>query len=152
MEPLVSIEIITYNHAPFIRQCIEGVLMQKTTFPYELVIGEDCSTDGTREIVLDYAQKYPEIIRVITSESNVGAFENEKRAYFACRGKYIAICEGDDYWTDPDKLQKQVDFLEEHPDYSMCCHASKIIVENKKAKPKLCAWLIPIRPSPWMTF
>jgi glycosyltransferase involved in cell wall biosynthesis len=104
--------------------------MQKTTFPFELVIGEDCSTDGTREIVLDYAQKYPEIIRDITSESNVGMFENSKRTTLACLGKYMAICEGDDYWTDPYKLQKQVDFLEMHPDYSMCCHASKIVIEG----------------------
>jgi len=107
MKPLVSVETITYNHASYIRQCIEGVLMQKTSFPFELVIGEDCSTDGTREIVLDYAQKYPEIIQAITSESNVGARNNSKRVQSACQGKYIAICEGDDYWIDPLKLQKQ---------------------------------------------
>jgi glycosyltransferase involved in cell wall biosynthesis len=107
MKPLVSVKTITYNQAPYIRRCIEGVLMQKTTFPFELVIGEDCSTDGTREIVLDYAQKNPEIIRVITSESNVGAKENSKRTNFACKGEFIAYCEGDDYWIDPLKLQKQ---------------------------------------------
>jgi len=109
MKPIVSINTITYNHAPYIRQCIEAILMQKTSFPIELVIGEDCSTDGTREIVLDYAQKYPEIIRVITSDSNVGAKENAKRTNYACRGEYIAFCEGDDCWIDPLKLQKQYD-------------------------------------------
>ena len=111
MKPLVSINTITYNHAPYIRQCIEGVLMQKTTFPFELLIGEDCSTDGTRGIVLEYAQKYPEIIRMITSEFNVGAAENIKRTNNACRGEFVAFCEGDDCWIDPLKLQKQYEAL-----------------------------------------
>lgn len=122
MKPLVSVNTITYNQAPFIHGCIEGVLMQKTNFAYELVIGEDCSTDGTREIVQEYAKKNPEIIRVITSESNVGIIKNAIRTSLACRGKYIALCEGDDYWTDPLKLQKQVDFLETHPKYPICFH------------------------------
>jgi glycosyltransferase involved in cell wall biosynthesis len=132
MKPLVSVITITYNHASYISECIEGILMQKTTFPFELVIGEDCSTDGTRALVLDYSQKYPEIIRLITSETNVGVFGNSKRSTLAGRGKYTAWCEGDDYWTDPYKLQKQVDFLEKHPDYSMCCHASKVITEKQE--------------------
>ena len=85
--------------------------MQKTTFPYELVIGEDCSTDGTREIVLDYAQKYPEIIRVVTSETNVGMKENYKRTLNEYQGKYLAFCEGDDYWIDSHKLQKQYEAI-----------------------------------------
>lgn len=107
MKALVSVATITYNHAPLIRRCIESVLMQKTSFAFEFVIGEDCSTDGTREIVLDYARKYPGIIRGITSESNVGAKENSIRTILACQGEYIAFCEGDDYWIDPFKLQKQ---------------------------------------------
>jgi len=137
MNPLVSVHTITYNHAPFIRQCIEGILMQKASFLFELVIGEDCSTDGTREIILEYARKYPEIIRVITSESNVGIKGNAKRTFLACQGKYIAICEGDDYWTDPNKLQKQIDFLENHPDYSLCCHASKIVFEGEERQTEI---------------
>lgn len=108
--------MITYNHAPYIAQAIEGVLRQETSFPFELVIGEDCSTDGTREIVFDYQKKYPGIIRVITSDKNVGACKNGFRAQKACRGKYIAYCEGDDYWHHPQKLQKQVDYLESHPE------------------------------------
>jgi glycosyltransferase involved in cell wall biosynthesis len=115
-EPLVSVKMITYNHAPYIAQAIEGVLQQKTDFPFELVIGEDCSTDGAREIVFEYQEKYPDIIRVITSDKNVGAKKNNYRTSQACRGKYVAFCEGDDYWHHPSKLQKQVDYLENHPE------------------------------------
>ena len=125
MTPLLSIVTITYNHEPFIAKTIEGVLMQQVNFPIELIIAEDCSTDGTRAICQQYAEQYPELIRLITSESNVGAIANERRAMLAARGKYIAFCEGDDYWTDPLKLQKQVDFLESHPDYSVTFHRCK---------------------------
>ncbi|MFA8434749.1 MAG: glycosyltransferase [Marinifilaceae bacterium] len=118
-QPLVSVKTITYNHALYIRECIEGVLMQKTNFPFEFIIGDDCSTDGTTKIVNEYAQKYPGTIRLVSSSENVGAHENDKRTYNACQGKYIALCEGDDYWTDPMKLQKQFDFMETHPDYGM---------------------------------
>jgi glycosyltransferase involved in cell wall biosynthesis len=111
--------MITYNHAPYIAQAIEGVLQQKTNFPFELVIGEDCSTDGTREIVFEYQKKHPDIIRVITSDENVGAKKNGLRVLKACQGKYIAFCEGDDYWHNPDKLQKQVDYMESHPECGM---------------------------------
>jgi glycosyltransferase involved in cell wall biosynthesis len=86
-------------------------LMQKTTFPFELVIGEDCSTDSTREIVLDYAKNYPDVIRIITSETNIGVNANERRTGLACQGEFTAICEGDDYWIDPLKLQKQYDAI-----------------------------------------
>jgi glycosyltransferase involved in cell wall biosynthesis len=115
-KPLVSIHMCTYNHAPLIGQAIEGVLRQKTNFPFELVVGEDCSTDGTRETVLAYQKKHPDIIRVITSGSNVGMKENNVRTRKACRGKYIAFCEGDDHWHDPYKLQKQAGYLESHPE------------------------------------
>lgn len=114
-EPLVSVSMITYNHAAYIAQAIEEVLQQTTNFPFELVIGEDCSTDGTREIVFEYQKKHPNIIRVIASNNNVGAMKNGLRNVKACRGKYIAFCEGDDYWQSPHKLQKQADYLESHP-------------------------------------
>ncbi len=117
--PLVSVKMITYNHAPYIAQAIEGVLSQKTDFSYELVIGEDCSTDGTREIVLRYAEAHPDIIRVMTSESNVGMRANGRRTTQACRGKYIAWCEGDDYWHRDDKLQLQVAYLEAGDDCTL---------------------------------
>ncbi len=115
-EPLVSVKMITYNHEPYIRRAIASVLSQETNFPFELVIGEDCSTDGTREIVHDYAKRFPDIIRVITSEQNVGMKKNSYRTAQACRGKYIAYCEGDDYWHQTEKLQLQVNYLESHPD------------------------------------
>lgn len=115
-QPLVSVKMVTYNHAPFIVQAIEGVLQQITTFPFELVIGEDCSTDGTRETVFEYQNKYPDIIRVVTSDENVGMKRNGLRVLKACRGKYLAFCEGDDYWQSPHKLQKQADYLDSHPE------------------------------------
>lgn len=117
--PLVSVVMITYNHAPYIGRAIEGVLQQKTDFPFELVIGEDHSTDDTREIVFDYQRQYPGIIRVVTSEHNVGARSNGRRTLEACLGKYIAFCEGDDYWHRPDKLQHQVAYMEAHPDCAL---------------------------------
>lgn len=122
MEPLLSVVTITYNHKPYIRKCIEGVLMQKVNFPMEFIIAEDCSTDGTRAICEEYASKYSELIRLIISNTNIGCNPNELRAMTAAKGKYIAYCEGDDFWTDPLKLQKQVDFLESHPEYSVCFH------------------------------
>ena len=130
MTPLLSIVTITYNHESFIAKTVEGVLMQQVNFPIEFIIAEDCSTDGTRAICERYAQQYPELIRLITSDSNVGAVENERRAMLAACGKYIAFCEGDDYWTDPLKLQKQVDFLEAHPEYSVTFHRYKIYTQN----------------------
>lgn len=118
-KPLVSVKTITYNHEKYIAQCIEGILNQKTNFDFEYIIGEDCSTDKTMDVIQEYAAKYPDIIRVITSEQNVGATLNDQRTDDACRGKYVAFCEGDDYWTDPYKLQKQVDFLEANPNYGL---------------------------------
>ncbi|MBN1805929.1 MAG: glycosyltransferase [Sedimentisphaerales bacterium] len=117
--PLVSVKMITYNHEPFIAKAIEGVLQQETAFPYELIIGEDCSTDGTRKIVFDYQKKHPDTIRIITSDKNVGAQRNGLRTKDACRGKYIAYCEGDDYWHNPQKLHKQIEFLENYPEYGL---------------------------------
>ena len=112
--PIVSVRTSVYNHAPYIRECIESVLMQETDFPFEYIIGEDFSTDGSREIVMEYAEKYPHIIRVLTADQNVGGKANGVRCIRSCRGKYIAICEGDDCWTDPGKLKRQVALLEEN--------------------------------------
>ena len=114
-KPLVSIFSLAYNHEAFIEKAIESWLMQKTNFRVEAVIGEDNSTDKTREIVFDYAKKYPDFIRVVTSDSNIGMRANSMRTRLACNGKYIAFCEGDDYWIDPLKLQKQVDIMEANP-------------------------------------
>lgn len=118
-EIMVSVDMITYNHEKFISQAIEGVLMQKTNFRYELVIGEDCSSDNTSNIVKAYARKYPDIIKARCNSINLGMTANGLMTVQECKGKYMAICEGDDYWTDPYKLQKQVDFLEGNPDYGL---------------------------------
>jgi glycosyltransferase involved in cell wall biosynthesis len=129
-DPLVSVNMITYNHEPYIRKAIDCILAQKTNFPFELVIGEDCSTDGTREIVFDYAGRYPDIIRVITSVRNVGMMKNVYRTGQACRGKYVAFCEGDDYWQRDDKLQMQADYLERHLECSLICSDYDTLYEN----------------------
>jgi len=121
--PLVSVSMITYNHEAFIRQAIEGVLMQKTDFDFELVIGEDCSTDATREICFEYQRRCPERVRVLWWHENVTKFGgNGSRVRARCRGEFIAFCEGDDYWTDPNKLQKQVDIMRKYPQVSLCSH------------------------------
>ncbi len=113
-EPLVSICCITYNHEDFIRDAIEGFLMQKTSFPIEIIIHDDASTDNTANIIEEYANKYPDLfVTILQSEnqwSKGGGSIYARFVYPRARGKYIALCEGDDYWTDPLKLQKQVDF------------------------------------------
>ncbi|MEI7457530.1 MAG: glycosyltransferase [Nitrosomonadales bacterium] len=118
-EPLVSVAMVTYNHARFIRAAIEGVVQQKTAFSFELVIGEDCSTDETRAVVLEYQRRYPQIIRVLLSDANVGAASNGLRVEMRCRGRYIAYCEGDDYWIDAKKLALQVEVLERDLDVGL---------------------------------
>lgn len=119
----VSIFSITYNHEKYISHAIESFLMQKTNFKFEIVIADDASTDNNQSIIKDYNQQYPEIINPILREKNVGMNFNFSEGIKKCKGKYIALCEGDDYWTDPYKLQKQVDFLESHPDCSLTCHS-----------------------------
>lgn len=126
-DPMVSVRMVTYNHAPYISQAIDGVLRQETDYPYELIIGEDCSTDATRKIVLQYQKKHPHVIRVITSACNVGAKRNNWRVGQACRGRYVALCDGDDYWHHPQKLQKQVDYLEAHPEVGLVHSAVRIL-------------------------
>jgi glycosyltransferase involved in cell wall biosynthesis len=118
--PIVSVCTITYNHEKFISQALDSFLMQETDFPFEVVIGEDCSTDDTKKVIEKYMEKYPNIIRLVTSEVNVGMQENGLRTISACDGKYIALCEGDDYWTDPKKLQIQKEFLDNNDEYVIC--------------------------------
>ncbi len=126
----VSVCMITYNHENFIEQALENVLKQETDFPVEIVIGEDFSKDRTRQICIDYAAKYPGVIKLITTEYNVGMQKNFFRTYKECDGNYIAFIEGDDYWTDPLKLQKQVDFLNANPDYCACFH--NVVLKNTR--------------------
>lgn len=136
--PIVSVCVQTYQHASYIRECLDSILMQVTDFPFEILLGEDASTDGTREICIEYAEKHPDKIRLFLHhrENNIkilgsptGRF-NSLTNFFSARGKYIAICEGDDYWTDPEKLQKQYLFMESNSDCSLCFHASKTIRNN----------------------
>src|SRR5690554_6611920 len=137
IEPLVSICSITYNHGPYIRQCLDGFLMQKTTFPVEILIHDDASTDGTEEIIREYKVKYPHIIKPLYEVENQWIKGRRGSAVFnfpRAQGKYIALCEGDDYWTDPFKLQKQVEFLEENLDYSACTHSNYISKEGVLTK------------------
>ena len=120
----VSVCIFTYNHEKYIRKCIESVLMQKTNFRFEIVLGEDYSTDRTKEICLDYATIFPEKIRVLDRGKNIGMCENIFGSMKMCKGDYIAILDGDDYWIDPLKLQKQYDFLEKEKEKNLVFHQS----------------------------
>lgn len=141
---MVTIQCITYNHEPYIRQCLEGFVMQKANFRFEAIVHDDASTDGTVAIIREYAEKYPDIIKPIYETEN----QYSKRGFNGVfkiinkhtHGKYVALCEGDDYWIDPLKLQKQVDFLEGNPECSMCCggfvrrekrKADVPVIENK---------------------
>lgn len=121
--PIVSVSMITYNHGPYLAEAIEGVIAQKTDFPIELVISEDCSTDNTREIALDYQRRYPHLIRVIYSNHNIGMRRNFRRVLNACRGELIAFCEGDDYWIDPEKLREQVAVLSKFKNIDITFHS-----------------------------
>lgn len=139
---VVSIWCITYNHKQYIRQCLDGFVMQKTTFPFVAIVHDDASSDGTKEIIMEYAQKYPAIIYPIIQKENQFSkgFEEPTRLKLElCRKtKYVACCEGDDYWTDPLKLQKQFDFMESHPDYSACFHQAYIHYENSAKEDEVC--------------
>jgi len=128
-ELMLSILVITYNHEKYIRQAMDGILMQKVDFEYEIIIGEDCSTDNTRGILLEYKEKYPDKIKLILHEQNIGMHNNINSVIRECffGGKYIAVCEGDDYWVDPYKLKKQVDFLQKNNEYIGTAHKIKIV-------------------------
>jgi glycosyltransferase involved in cell wall biosynthesis len=118
----VSVAMITYNHEAFVAQAIESVLMQKTDFDFELVIGDDCSTDKTRGVITEFTNRYPDKIRLLLPERNLGMNKNFAQTLFACKGQYIALLEGDDYWTSIDKLQRQVDLLDANSNCAICFH------------------------------
>lgn len=132
--PLVSINCITYNQELYLAEALNGFIMQKTDFPFEVIIHDDASTDKTADIIREYEANYPKIIKPFYETENQyskhnGSFFNLINA--KCKGKYIAMCEGDDYWTDENKLQIQVDFLEKHPDFSLCSHRYKKYYQNE---------------------
>ena len=135
----VSVLITTYNQEGFIAQAVESALMQTGEFPYEIVIGEDASTDGTRVIVKEFAEKYPEKIRLLLNDIETAEHDRARglggktgfaNTFQACRGEYIALLDGDDYWTDPRKLQKQLDFLERHSECRICFHDVMVSYED----------------------
>jgi glycosyltransferase involved in cell wall biosynthesis len=132
-QPLVAIKCLVYNHEPYLRDCFEGFVMQQTSFPFVAIVHDDASTDKSADIIREYTEKYPDIFRPIYEIENQyskgdGSLNRIMNAAIDATGaKYVAMCEGDDYWTDPKKLQKQVDFLEANPEYSMCFHRVKVI-------------------------
>lgn len=130
--PIVSICCITYNHEKYIKDAIEGFLMQETVFPYEIIIHDDASTDSTASIIKSYAEKNLNIVSIIQKENQYSQRINvlSTFVYPIARGKYIALCEGDDYWTDPLKLQKQIGYMEQHPECTLCVHASTDVDET----------------------
>lgn len=140
MEPIkVSVSIATYNQAQFIGEAIQSVLDQETNFAYEIIVGDDCSTDDTQRVILDYQRRYPDKIRPLLHEKNLGGAGkyNALSTFAVSQGQYIATMDGDDYWISPRKLQKQVDFLESHPGCSTCFHNAQIIWEDGTYAPEL---------------
>jgi len=129
----VSVFAMAYNHEKFIKQFFEGVVQQKRNFDIEIVVGEDMSTDNTRNLLIDYAKQYPGLLKLVLHNKNVGAYQNQLSVLNSCKGKYIAICECDDYWTDANKLHKQINFLESNPGYSICWSKYKILKEENEA-------------------
>ena len=140
--PLVEVLMPTYNHAKFVAEAIESVLAQETDFAYRLLIADDCSADGTQDILKSYAAKYPDLISLILSPRHVGIIDKERVSFKAldqCTAKYVALLEGDDYWTDPAKLQKQVNFLESHPECAVAFHNARMSFEDEpEASRNMC--------------
>ena len=135
--PLLAIKCLAYNHEPYIRQCLDGFVMQKTDFPFIAIVHDDASTDKTADIIREYAEKYPDIIKPIFEKENQyskhdGTIGRKMDNAIPASVAYIALCEGDDYWTDPNKLQKQVSFLENHPEYGLVYSRVKYYSEKNK--------------------
>lgn len=134
----VSVSLVTFNHERFVAQALDGILMQRTDFDFEVIVGDDCSTDGTRRVIEEYRARFPDRIRTVNPERNLG---DAGRPMFVetvrhCTGDYIAMLDGDDYWTAPDKLQRQADYLDAHSECSLCYHDAEIVSEG----PELPRW------------
>ena len=147
-QPAVSVAMNAYNCEHFVAQAIESVLMQETTFVVELVIGEDCSTDSTRRIVRAYGAKYPNVIRVLLPKKNLGISRNYEAVWHACGGKYIAWLDGDDYWRTPQKLEKQVTFMEANRHFSMCGTKTQFVTTSSDGAEKDAGVLEPAMLKP----
>lgn len=135
MKPLLSVCLITFNHEKYIKQALEGILSQNVNFSWELIIADDYSKDGTREILLEFKRRFPHFIKLIFQDTNVGATQNWIDLIAYPKSKYIAYLEGDDYWTDPKKLQMQVDFLEKNPSSTICYHNVLVLHPNGDLTP-----------------
>ena len=135
MKSILNVEDHNQFWDDFIEEAIESVLNQKTSFKVELVIGEDCSLDNTKEIILKYHNQYPDIIKPLIHETNLGLTPNSVATQNACKGRYIALLDGDDYWTDPHKLAEQVQFLEEHPEYAGSGHQAQKVYQDGSSEP-----------------
>lgn len=127
---LVSVIVLTYNQEKYIAQALDSILMQKTNFSFEILVGDDASTDGTQKILQAYQQRYPNIVKVFRREKNIGATRNAYELFLAAKGKYLASCEGDDYWFSPDKLNTQVEFLENNTQFIGCTHLCWLVDEH----------------------
>jgi glycosyltransferase involved in cell wall biosynthesis len=144
-QPLVSVLMITYNQEKTIAQAIESVLNQEGNFSLEIVIGEDAGTDQTRQICIDYQRLYPDVIKLLLQEENQGVLKNFVDTIRLCKGEYIAICAGDDYWIDQHKIEKQLNFLTNHPDFGVVStDGYRLIIKNNK----LLKGLAPLNPEP----
>jgi len=142
--PAVSVLVVTYNHARFVRQALDSVVAQRLPQPFEVLVSEDCSTDGTREIVQEYAKRHPHLVRLLLSERNLHSNEVVARGVRAARGRYVAVLDGDDYWTSDGKLAAQVAFLDVRPDVTICFHNVQVVDEHSQTTGRL--WNAPGQP------
>jgi glycosyltransferase involved in cell wall biosynthesis len=140
----VSVLVVTYNHARFVRQALDSAIAQRLPQPFEILVSEDCSTDGTREIVQEYAERHPHLVRLLLSERNLHSNEVVARGVRAARGRYVAVLDGDDYWTSDDKLRAQVAFLDVRPDVTICFHNVQVVDEHSQSTGRL--WNAPGQP------
>jgi glycosyltransferase involved in cell wall biosynthesis len=140
----VSVLVVTYNHARFVRQALDSAIAQRLPQPFEILVSEDCSTDGTREIVQEYAERHPHLVRLLLSERNLHSNEVVARGVRAARGRYVAVLDGDDYWTSDDKLGAQVAFLDVRPDVTICFHNVQVVDEHSQSTGRL--WNAPGQP------
>ena len=139
--PMVSVIVLTYNHEKYIKQALDSILRQKVNFDYEILIGDDASTDNTVKVLKEYKSKFPNIIKLFLNEVNLGATRNAYNLLVNAKGKYLATCEGDDYWTDDNKLQIQVEFLEKNKNLVGCSHYFTVVDENNEAYKKHLEWI-----------
>jgi glycosyltransferase involved in cell wall biosynthesis len=135
-EPFLSVAVITYNQTNYIAQTLDSIIEQRHNYLYEIIVGEDYSTDGTRDILLKYKERYPDIIKLILNESNLGLIKNYFNVISQCSGKYIMQCAGDDYWL-PGKVSTQITFMEDNPDVGLCCGGIQRLHTNGKKDVKI---------------